>query len=160
MSTTGESLNTNTLSMGSGNWVLIYGYTTHQQYKKLLKQFSSYGRVLNHKKPSTLNDDKAENPQNWLALQYESRLEAEKALCHDHFELSDTGVFCGVKRLNDNDPLLLQGDDHANSLKYLTGSATLHEVENDDDDGEQTRPNESIGQSVCERFFRWMLSID
>ncbi|GKY95279.1 hypothetical protein MPSEU_000489900 [Mayamaea pseudoterrestris] len=133
----------------SGCWILVYGYTTHEQFKTLLNEFSSYGRVVDYKSPS------GESRQNWLALQYESRLEAEKALCHDDIQI-DSGVYCGVKRLSDNDPIILF-DGSKDDLPQLTGGPTLIPVENDE--VETMEPKDERVQGVGERFLRWALSI-
>lgn len=138
-----------------GNWILIYGYNNHKQYQALLEKFSSYGRVIKQKKPSALIDPKSLNSPNWLALQYESHLEAEKALCHDHFQL-EGGVFCGVKRLSDSDPILMfEGDQEWQTPKLL--DSTLIPVEKEELD--EVKEDEARVQSVCEQFFRWILAI-
>jgi hypothetical protein len=92
-----------------GCWVLVYGYTSQAQYDEILRRFSSFGHVLDHHGSYALGQS------NWIAIRYESRLEAEKALCHQHMRLVDD-IFCGVKRLQDNDPILLQAQGSLDSL--------------------------------------------
>jgi hypothetical protein len=70
----------------------VYGYATRQHYDEVLAIFESFGRVVDRRgvcRPGV---------SNWIALQYQSRLEAEKALCHQPVQLSGN-VFCGVLRL-------------------------------------------------------------
>ena len=79
----------------------MYGYADQPQYDEILRCFAEYGHVLDHRgscRPGR---------SNWIAIQYASPLQAAKALCHQHVQLQD-GIFCGVKALPDNDPLLLQ----------------------------------------------------
>jgi hypothetical protein len=82
-------------------WVLVYGYSNASQYEDILRRFADFGHILAHRGRS-----------NWIAIQYESQLEAEKALCHQHMELQAAAdgevIYCGVTRLQDNDPKLLQ----------------------------------------------------
>jgi hypothetical protein len=144
---------------GRGNWVLVYGYTNREQYLALLKTFSSYGTVLQQKGNNTWFDVHGKSiHSNWLALQYESRLQAEKALCHNHFQI-EPGIFCGVNLLEENDPiLLLQSDSkpRQHDDQQVRGN----------DDNESTLVCSGIvgsierSQSPCERFFRWLLSIE
>jgi hypothetical protein len=87
-------------------WVLIYGYSTRAQYDQLLQLAAEWGQILDTRGSCV------PGRSNWLAVQYETELQAEKAACHQHFELQcpEGGgrIFCGVKRLPDSDPLLLQ----------------------------------------------------
>jgi hypothetical protein len=100
----------------TGCWVLIYGYASSNHYQEIFRRFTQYGHVLDRRGSCQ------PGRSNWVALQYESRLQAEKALCHQHVQLAD-GIFCGIKRLDDNDPILLQAAD--NSLSGLwTSTAT------------------------------------
>lgn len=84
-----------------GYWVLVYGYSTEEQYQEILRLFRTFGRVLDYQGPCQ------PGRSNWVALQYETRLDAERARCHQHVQLMD-GVFCGVKLLDNNDPFLLR----------------------------------------------------
>lgn len=104
----------------TGCWVLIYGYCTAAHYQEILQRFSAHGHVLDRRgmcQPGR---------SNWVALQYESRLQAEKAQCHQHVALAD-GIFCGVKRLDDRDPILLQAVvDNSMGLWTTGGSSATY----------------------------------
>mmetsp|Transcript_26186 Transcript_26186/g.36689 ORF Transcript_26186/g.36689 Transcript_26186/m.36689 type:complete len:308 (-) Transcript_26186:743-1666(-) len=82
-------------------WVLVYGYATRSQYEAILKLFENFGKVTSRK--GTCNPGQS----NWLAMQYETSLQAEKALCQQHCMLED-GVLVGVTRM---DPTLKQSLD-------------------------------------------------
>lgn len=95
----------------TGCWVMVYGFGTRAQYDKVLETFSSFGHVV-----ASRGTFRPGIP-NWIALQYSSQLEAENALCHNHMKLmtledNDNALmmFCGVKRLLDNDPILMMQD--------------------------------------------------
>lgn len=73
-------------------WVVIYGYSTEAQYQAILRKFQSFGKVVSHRgscRPGR---------SNWIALEYESIVQAEKALCQQNCLLMD-GVLIGVTRL-------------------------------------------------------------
>lgn len=154
------------LSSG-GSWILVYGYTNQSQYEELVRQFSSFGQVLKHQGSCQ------PGRSNWIAFQYESILEAEKALCHQHTEIVD-GIFCGVKRLADNDPILMRATAQGASLSSLwnkeeekgrgaaTASASNKTIMGEDDI--LMSPNHPSLQGrrkrgVCEQFFMWIYSI-
>jgi hypothetical protein len=73
-------------------WVLVYGFSTQSQKEELVLLFDSFGRVIHRHGGVTATS-------NWIAIQYQSRLEAEKALSHRPIELVGP-VFCGVERLS------------------------------------------------------------
>lgn len=82
-----------------------------------MRQFEQYGHILQNRgscRPGV---------SNWFALQYSNQLEAEKALSQKHFQL-DAGIFCGVKRLDETDPLLLQTQNIGVSDLWTASSAT------------------------------------
>ena len=79
-------------SLVADHWVVAHGYTSSNEYKELLSVLSSYGTIQSQ-----------EAGGNWLAVQYESRLSAEKALCCQPILLSNT--LCGMTR---GTPTLLQ----------------------------------------------------
>ena len=85
----------------SGCWVLVYGFSTAEQRKALVVRFRTFGHIL---------DSRSDNRSNWIAFQYQSPLEVEKARCHQHMALTlkdGNTIYCGVKRLSDNDPVLV-----------------------------------------------------
>jgi hypothetical protein len=102
----------------TGCWVLIYGYASANHYQEIFRRFTQYGHVLDRRGSCQ------PGRSNWVALQYESRLQAEKALCHQHVQLAD-GIFCGIKRLDDNDPILLQAADNSLSGLWTTTATTM-----------------------------------
>lgn len=154
-------------SATSGLWVCVYGYATRDQYNEILRRFSQYGHIVTHKgscQPGTTN---------WIAIQYESRLQAEKALCHRNLQLND-GIFCGVFRLEDNDPKVLQT---TSSLwmpprfsALLTNGVSNHEKSGSDHEGlserdillvhEKEDDRDDRERSVCLRFVRWLLGVN
>lgn len=101
----------------TGCWVLIYGYASANHYQEIFRRFKQYGHVLDRRGSCQ------PGRSNWVALQYESRLQAEKALCHQHVQLAG-GIFCGIKRLDDNDPILLQAADNSLSGLWTTTATT------------------------------------
>jgi hypothetical protein len=102
----------------TGCWVLIYGYANANHYQEIFRRFTQYGHVLDRRGSCQ------PGRSNWVALQYESRLQAEKALCHQHVQLAG-GIFCGIKRLDDNDPILLQAADNSLSDLWTTTATTM-----------------------------------
>lgn len=180
----------------TGCWVLVYGFVTRAQYNQVVQTFSSFGHVVAIK-----GDFFHPGRSNWIALQYASQLEAEKAVCHNHMKVTsleedgDTSiVFCGVKRLKDNDPILMQasqqdltglwkkiktaGDDEPRLIvdekQYRDGTLgqqmmrrpasvdialeekdiLLHTVS-----AKENRVEVPSGQSLCEKFVRWLFSV-
>jgi hypothetical protein len=81
------------------SWVVIYGVTT-QNLSMVLSKFSSLGTVLS-KYPSL---SEISNGTNWIALEYKSYLEAEKALCQNN-SILDLGhgqvIVLGVVPVNE-----------------------------------------------------------
>lgn len=148
----------------TGCWVCVYGYATEAQYQEILRRFSAYGQVINHRgscQPTR---------SNWIAIQYATRLQAVKALCHRDVQLSD-GIFCGVFALADNDPKVL----------LPSGQAGLWGTENGVDKGVVTSnggppvdvtldekdillakdsPRARQRTSLCKRLLLWLLSIE
>jgi len=72
-------------SLVADHWVVAHGYTSPNEYKELLGILSSFGIIQSQ-----------ESGGNWLAVLYESRLSAEKALTCQPFLLSNT--LCGISR--------------------------------------------------------------
>ena len=156
----------------TGCWVLVYGYASVSQYDEILRRFANYGHILDHRGSCQ------PGRSNWIALQYESRLQAEKALCHQHVQLTE-GIYCGVKRLDDKDPILLQAAENAlsdlwtKSISSAGGNALLPQKP----DMNGGRVNGGLEEkdilltyetptklrerrrSLCERLVRWVLSV-
>jgi len=72
-------------------WVLIYGFSSMDHYAEVMRRFSAFGTITNRRSGKS----------NWVALQYESSLEVEKALCQKQCFLAD-GTLIGVCRMNEN----------------------------------------------------------
>jgi hypothetical protein len=70
------------LTLQYANTVLVYGFTACStlQYDSILSQFSSYGTVLFRYPQTPVHPS---SKANWIILEYETRLEAEKALCQN-----------------------------------------------------------------------------
>eukprot|EP00536_Pseudo-nitzschia_multiseries_P003161 jgi/Psemu1/318102/estExt_fgenesh1_pm.C_470008 len=79
-------------SLVADHWVVAHGYTSSSEYKELLGVLSSFGTIENH-----------EAGGNWVAVQYKSRLSAEKALSRQSVLLGNT--LCGMTR---GTPTLMQ----------------------------------------------------
>jgi len=79
-------------SLIADHWVVAHGYTSSSEYKELLGILSSFGTIENQ-----------EAGGNWLAVQYKSRLSAEKALSRQSVLLGNT--LCGMTR---GTPTLMQ----------------------------------------------------
>lgn len=74
-------------------WVLVFGYTSSTQFEQIINRFESFGRVTARRgicRPGTTN---------WVAFQYETIFQAEKALCQHGCLLTD-GVLIGAIRLD------------------------------------------------------------
>lgn len=163
-------------STSGGSWIVVYGCSTAEQQRMVLERFRSYGTILQHRGGNPIATPAgALDNQNWIALQYESRLQVQKALCQGPYFLLAPGVMCGVTRLEDDDPILMyQNSSNSTTNKYITnggGSGQITRVmrpsvgdlllmdriseENADTFAEQCHRD----QGICERFFRWLLSI-
>lgn len=164
--TTTDSLTTLPTLMNDSldRWVVVYGYSTEAQYNAILRKFSSFGKVVSHRgscKPGR---------SNWIALEYESVVQAEKALCQQNCILTD-GILVGVVRLTV--PLQQSLDWNASTTSSLVLSSTnvvasRLEPKFDQDEMTETdilvvespkkkQPIEIAGAkgNVCERFLAW-----
>lgn len=149
-------------SLVADHWVVAHGYTSSNEYEELLRILSSYGTI-----------QKQEAGGNWLAVLYESRLSAEKALISQTILLKNT--LCGITR---GTPSLLQslssskgemqyqkmmrGDDKVSDQSSNSGkrnknrSGTMNErdilmLENSE--YESRKPWKP--ESACDKFFAW-----
>jgi hypothetical protein len=77
--------NNSSESLVADHWVVAHGYTSPIEYKELLNILSTFGRI-----------QRQEANGNWLAVQFESRLSAEKAICCQPILL--TNSLCGIAR--------------------------------------------------------------
>jgi hypothetical protein len=81
----------------------------------MLHFFSSLGNVLDSRGCCTTTTFQ-HGYCNWFALQYENDLLAKKAVCHsgttpllgNNSNSSTSSIYCGVKHLNDDDPIVTQ----------------------------------------------------
>ncbi len=142
-------------SLVADNWVVAHGYTSLNEYKELLGVLSSYGTIQSQ-----------ESGGNWVAVLYESRLSAEKALTCQPVLLSNT--LCGMTR---GTPQLLQNlsssgqpppraniieDEPAKAAAAATATLNLNErdilcLENSA--YESRTPYKP--KSVCDKVFAW-----
>lgn len=131
----------------SDSWVVAYGFQNANQKEEVLRRFSSFGSIV------TVRGGKS----NWIALEYGSPLEAEKALYHRSWVLD--GSVIGVVRLDQElretldwtiAPIAMPGD--LGSRKPTTPQ-TAAKV-GVDDDIYMSSTNEALVEkrSVCERF--------
>jgi len=74
------------------HWVVAHGYASSTEYEEMFAILSSFGRII-----------RLEASGNWLAVQFESRLSAEKAICSQPILLANS--LCGIAR---GTPSLLQ----------------------------------------------------
>lgn len=148
---------------------MVYGFSTTEQYEQVLERFRPYGHILDQRGSS----GEARN-SNWVALQFESRLQAEKAICHSTVQLS-SHIFVGVKRLDDADPILSQAS--SGSLQELWGNSSstsgakrnlltseggLKEIDillchKDDDPVAAAKIHQ---RSLCQRFLLWVFLLE
>jgi hypothetical protein len=70
-------------------WVVVYGYSTEAQFQAILRKFESFGKIVSHR---------GSGRSNWIALEYDSVVQAEKALCQQNCLLLDD-ILVGVTRL-------------------------------------------------------------
>lgn len=148
---------------------MVYGFSTTEQYEQVLERFRPHGHILDQRGSS----GEARN-SNWVALQFESRLQAEKAICHSTVQLS-SHIFVGVKRLDDADPILSQAS--SGSLQELWGNSSstsgakrnlltseggLKEIDillchKDDDPVAAAKIHQ---RSLCQRFLLWVFLLE
>ena len=68
-------------------WVVVFGFTTPAQYESIIRHFNSFGKIVSHHLGQS----------NWVALEYESLLQREKALSQTSLLMD--GIMVGVTRL-------------------------------------------------------------
>jgi hypothetical protein len=139
------------------SWVLVYGFSSKAQYDEVLRRFDAFGRVVTQRSQP--------NKNNWVALHYESNLEAEKALCQQTCVLSD-GSVVGVSRMDQKMSQSLDWDATAPTAATAksTGSATTPTATKSGLDESDVLLQESKasygsgkrGGSVCEKFLAFI----
>ena len=77
-----------TVSAEEDTWVLVSGVSTKGQRDEVFRIFDTHGRVVSRRSSSS--------DSNWVAIQYQTRLEAEKALSHQPVHLCGGKVLCAV----------------------------------------------------------------
>eukprot|EP00980_Cylindrotheca_fusiformis_P020757 scaffold7755_cov104-Cylindrotheca_fusiformis.AAC.2 len=147
----------------TNNWIVAYGYSNSEEYKELERILNGYGQILQQ-----------HSNGNWVAVRYESRLAAEKALCSQPIRLTSNSL-CGTVR---GAPQLLQSlrDQRRNeaSSPSLTSQRSSGRISMD------TRPNvleekdilahysgndngenhHKAHTSICEKLLSWVLDWD
>lgn len=94
--TSSASVVTESKSNIDSTWVFVFGATLNSfLYEELMRTLSEFGRIVTHRSRS-----------NWIAVRYQSELEAEKALCNKRMKLRNGGdtVYFTAQRLLPNDP--------------------------------------------------------
>lgn len=138
--------------------VVVYGYTNESQYQAILRRFQTFGRVVSHRggKPGLTN---------WVALEYESVIQAEKALCQQNCLLMD-GILVGVTGLTLPLKQSLEWN-HSTSLSSLPDVTSRLDSKFETDELKEEdilllSPSKNkqsfvIGEkrNVCERFLSW-----
>ncbi|CAJ1940485.1 unnamed protein product [Cylindrotheca closterium] len=152
-------------SCDSGNWVVSYGYANREEYKELERILTSYGAII---------DSQAN--ANWLAIKYESRLAAEKALCSQPIKLSSNSL-CGTVRGSSQLLQTLRAQQPNDSLKSVEhglsavktkgkemtlGSAGLSEEDilAQYDVQDQYDSDWRHAGSICEKVLAWLFGWD
>jgi hypothetical protein len=148
---------------------MVFGFSTTEQYEQVLHYFRQLGHILDQR-----GSGGGVRNSNWVALQFESRLQAEKALCHSTVQLS-SHIFVGVKRLDDADPILLQAS--SGGLKDLWGDGGSSTVKRNlltAAEGGLTEKDILLGRkdddpkalatirqrSICQRFLCWVFLLE
>lgn len=146
-------------SLVADHWVVAHGYTNSNEYKELLGILSSYGTIQSQ-----------ESGGNWLAVLYESRLSAEKALCCQPVILQNTlcGMTRGTPQLlqslssgkgeKDSQGLMQQKPEEASEGKQadFAGKGNLNEhdiLQLENSAYESREPYKP--KSVCDKVFAW-----
>jgi Nup53/35/40-type RNA recognition motif len=131
-------------------WVVVYGFTTPAQYESVIHHFDSFGRIVSHRLGQS----------NWVALEYESLLQTEKALTQTCLLMD--GVVVGVTRLT----LSLRQSLDWNSASTLSTQVQpfhkSHMFKEEDvllltngSPKNQTQFEIGASRNVCSRFLAW-----
>lgn len=149
------------LPSNSGCWVLVYGIDTQAHFDLCKDYFGKLGNVI------ATRDSFVPGKQNWFAVQYASPLHAEKANLQRDVQL-EPGFFCGVRRLEDNDPLLMQSSAsiglnelwNDSSVKRLSPLDVTTITENDLFLGSKEDNDLPKKRNCFDRFICWILHLD
>jgi hypothetical protein len=82
-------------SIDTSSWVVVYGFTNPMQYKTTMSKFDSFG-TIKARYPSSLQERNTN--ANWVCLQYQSALQANKAMSF-HGTLMDANGEGGTRQL-------------------------------------------------------------
>lgn len=82
-------------SIDISSWVVVYGFTNAMQYKTTMSKFDSFGTIKT-RYPSSLQE--RHTNANWVCLQYQSALQANKAMAF-HGTLMDANGEGGTRQL-------------------------------------------------------------
>jgi hypothetical protein len=165
-----SSLQAASMSSDSDHWVVAYGYTSLTEYHELLDLLTLFGSIQQH-----------HSGGNWLAVQYESRFSAERALCSQPVTLGNSNTLCGTVR---GTPSLIQSlwtrsNNKASSStsisertsvatpkrtvqrpggSFTSGRATM--IEDNDSkwlnvDGNQIEDRPRIPTTACQKLMSW-----
>eukprot|EP00545_Synedropsis_sp_CCMP1620_P001168 CAMPEP_0119006124 /NCGR_PEP_ID=MMETSP1176-20130426/2123_1 /TAXON_ID=265551 /ORGANISM="Synedropsis recta cf, Strain CCMP1620" /LENGTH=291 /DNA_ID=CAMNT_0006958011 /DNA_START=57 /DNA_END=932 /DNA_ORIENTATION=- len=134
------------------SWVLVYGFSSKSQYEEVLCRFDSFGKVVS----------KRGGQLNWVALHYESNLEAEKARCQQTCILSD-GCVVGVSRMDQKLSQSLDWDATPASVEVSHGGVPPTAKSGMDED-DVLRKGKAYGNgkngSVCEKMLAFVFGWD
>lgn len=84
-----------------GCWVRVYGIPTKEHAELAKEYFGSLGTVVDTR------GSFLQGRRNWIALKFESPLQAAKAKSQTDFELT-SGIVIGVAGIPDDDPILAE----------------------------------------------------
>lgn len=150
------------------HWVVAHGYTSSNEHKELKGILSSYGTIL-----------RQEAGGNWLAVLYESRLSAEKALCCQPILLCNT--LCGMTRgttsllerllssgkgekqqqdmMQEIDKVVEQSHNDGKRVAYGKGNLKERDILMLENSAYESRKPYQP-KSVCDKFFAWYFGWD
>lgn len=141
---------------------MVYGIVNESHYDLCKDYFGKLGNII------ATRGSFVPGRQNWVALQYESPLQAEKAKLQRDVELKP-GIFCGIRGLPDNDPVLLHSTTSSSGLEEIWGDTSVKRLatseggitENDLFLGKKEETDlRSKKRNCCDRFMCWILRLD
>lgn len=142
-------------------WVQVYGIDSQEVFERCKEHFSKFGSIIATK------GSFVQSRRNWVAFQYQSSLQAQQASSLNVVPITKE-MFCGVRPLADDDPLLTESstgglkdiwvtsDSMKRSLLASDGGINESDVllqKKDESEGSNQR-------SCCERFARLLLKLD
>lgn len=87
--------------MDYNHWVVLYGFSSDSQCSHILGMFEKYGTIVS-KYPSQPRGASSSN--NWICIEYESSLQADKALCQHGTLIDASRISSGVMKDDRNPP--------------------------------------------------------